>query len=118
MKPHKEDHILALNLSANSGSGKQPEHVKTPVPSKMMSEIEMLNHPAYIRQSAQLIKQALDEGCDVLQLPNGDIVTTMTKTVVTQYIWKDGRLVEVKAKPKRARKKQLPKWQDRILVAA
>lgn len=119
MKLQKDDHILALNLPSNSGSSKQPEAAQPPVPPQPLSEIEMLNHPTYIRQSASLIRQALEEGCDVLQLPNGDIVTTMVKTVVTQYIWKDGKLVEVKAKPaKRAKKKQFPKWQDRILVAA
>jgi hypothetical protein len=46
-----------------------------------------LSEPAYLRQSSDLIKSSLQSGLDVLQLANGDIVTTETKTVVTKYVW-------------------------------
>ena len=49
--------------------------------------VNMMNDPAYLRQSSALIHEALQKGFDVLQLASGDIVTTGTKTVVYQYTW-------------------------------
>ncbi len=53
----------------------------------------------YLRQSSALITDALQKGYDVLQLANGDIVTTGTKIVVSQYTWDDdkGKLVKLKS---------------------
>ena len=50
------------------------------------NEDVMLN-PDYLRHSSSIISEALQKGFDVLQLDNGDIVTTGTKIVVTQYHW-------------------------------
>ena len=41
--------------------------------------MNMMNDPNYLRQSSSLINEALQKGFDVLQLANGDIVTTGTK---------------------------------------
>ncbi len=41
----------------------------------------------YIKNSSTLISDALQKGFDVLQMANGDIVTTGTKTVVYKYSW-------------------------------
>lgn len=41
----------------------------------------------YIKNSSVLISDALQKGFDVLQMANGDIVTTGTKTVVYKYSW-------------------------------
>lgn len=59
----------------------------------------MMTDPRYLRQSSSLINEALQKGFDVLQLANGDIVTTGTKTVVYQYTWDDekGKLVKAKS---------------------
>src|SRR6476659_7479592 len=64
----------------------------------------MMLDPRYLRQSSALIQEALQKGFDVLQLANGDIVTTGTKTVVYQYSWDEGRGKLVKSKPDNARK--------------
>jgi hypothetical protein len=48
---------------------------------------DLMANPEYLRHSSAVINEALKEGFDVLQLPNGDIVTTGTKTVVNTYIW-------------------------------
>lgn len=58
----------------------------------------MMLDARYLRQSSSLIQDALQKGFDVLQLANGDIVTTGTKTVVYQYKWDDekGKLVRSK----------------------
>jgi hypothetical protein len=48
---------------------------------------ELMANPEYLRHSSAVINDALKEGFDVLQLPNGDIVTTGTKTIVNTYVW-------------------------------
>ena len=48
---------------------------------------DMMSDPDYIRASSKFISDSLRKGHDVLQLDNGDVVTTYTKTVVTQYRW-------------------------------
>jgi hypothetical protein len=61
--------------------------------------------PRYLRQSSSLIQDALQKGFDVLQLANGDIVMTGTKTVVYQYAWDEDAGKLVKAKSERKAKK-------------
>jgi hypothetical protein len=60
---------------------------------------ELMANPDYLRHSSSVINDALKEGFDVLQLPNGDIVTTGTKTIVNTYVWdaKSGRLDKARA---------------------
>lgn len=48
---------------------------------------ELMANPEYLRHSSSVINDALKEGFDVLQLPNGDILTTGTKTIVNTYVW-------------------------------
>jgi hypothetical protein len=64
----------------------------------------MMLDPRYLRQSSSLIQDALQKGFDVLQLANGDIVTTGTKTVVYQYAWDQDKGKLVKTKPEGSRK--------------
>ena len=64
----------------------------------------MMLDPRYLRQSSALIQDALQKGFDVLQLANGDIVTTGTKTVVYQYAWDEEKGKLVKTKPEAGRK--------------
>src|SRR5437868_3374455 len=64
----------------------------------------MMLDPRYLRQSSSLIQDALQKGFDVLQLANGDIVTTGTKTVVYQYTWNEEKGKLIKTKPENARK--------------
>ena len=69
---------------------------------------DMMSDPGYLRQSSALIHEALQKGFDVLQLANGDIMTTGTKTVVYQYRWdaEKGKLAKVKVSEKKARRAQ------------
>lgn len=66
----------------------------------------MMMDARYLRQSSALIQDALQKGFDVLQLANGDIVTTGTKTIVYQYTWDEdrGKLVRMKPDAKKARR--------------
>lgn len=71
------------------------------------SEPEVMNmmlDARYLRQSSSLIQDALQKGFDVLQLANGDIVTTGTKTVVYQYAWDGEKGKLIKTKPDAGRK--------------
>ncbi len=62
-----------------------------------------MDDPEYVRQSSKFISDALRKGQDVLQLDNGDIITTETKTVSTQYTWDEKKQKMVRA-PARGRK--------------
>lgn len=75
----------------------------------------MMMDPRYLRQSSALIHEALQKGFDVLQLANGDIVTTGTKTVVSQYSWDEGKGKLIKAKAegvKRSRKSSSDQFEE------
>lgn len=49
----------------------------------------------YIRESCALVAEALKNGCDVMQIANGDIITTELKPVTIQYVWdsEKGKLI-------------------------
>ena len=66
-------------------------------------DLKVMADPRYLRQSATLIAEALQKGFDVLQMANGDLVTTGTKTVVYTYGWDEekGKLVRTKARVKK-----------------
>jgi len=84
------------------------KRIMSQVPKKPMEgEPEITNmmlDPRYLRQSSSLIQDALQKGFDVLQLANGDIVTTGTKTVVYQYTWDEAKGKLAKTKPDANRK--------------
>ncbi len=71
---------------------------------------DMMMDPRYLRQSSTLIQDALQKGFDVLQLANGDIVTTGTKTIIYQYTWDEekGKLVRAKTEKKAKRSESEP----------
>lgn len=60
--------------------------------------LELMANAEYLRHSSSLINDALKDGFDVLQLPNGDIVTTGTKIVTHTYVWDKARNKLVKAR--------------------
>lgn len=75
---------------AGDAAGK-PDGSKQPL-------VDLMVDPSYLRHSSALINEALQKGFDVLQLANGDIVTTTTKTVIHTYRWdpSKGALSKVK----------------------
>lgn len=76
---------------------------KTPAKSDEKSGIDLMQDPDYLRKSSSIITEALQKGFDVLQLENGDIVTTGTKTVTYQYRWDAAkkRMVKMTARERR-----------------
>lgn len=61
------------------------------VTAKQPSEYDIMSDIRYIRKSCSLVTDALKKGCDVLQMPNGDIVITEIRTVSFQYSWNDDK---------------------------
>ncbi len=59
---------------------------------------DLMANPEYLRHSSSIINDALKDGFDVLQLPNGDIVTTGTKIITNTYAWDAGKSKLVKAR--------------------
>ena len=58
---------------------------------------EMMLDPRYLRQSSSLINEGLQKGFDVLQLEDGEIIMTGTRTIVHRYHWdaEKGKLVRI-----------------------
>lgn len=59
---------------------------------------DLMANPEYLRHSSAIINEALKDGFDVLQLPNGDIVTTGTRIVTNTYAWNPGKAKLMKAR--------------------
>ncbi len=59
---------------------------------------DIMLDPRYLRQSSALINDALQKGFDVLQLSDGNIIMTGTKTIVHRYEWEleKGKLMKTK----------------------
>ncbi len=62
---------------------------------ELENEKDIMLDIKYIRESCALIVEALSNGCDVMQMANGDIITTELKPVTIQYVWDNekGKLV-------------------------
>ena len=48
---------------------------------------DILSDPKYICNSCTIITDFLRKGCDVVQMPNGDIIIREQKIVTTKYRW-------------------------------
>ncbi|MBN8827767.1 MAG: DUF2671 domain-containing protein [Sphingobacteriia bacterium] len=60
-------------------------------------ELEIMGDVNYVRKSSSLVSEALNKGCDVIQMANGDIYITETKTVTFHYTYdkKKGKMIRV-----------------------
>lgn len=76
-------------------------------------EGDIMSDVRYICSSCSLITEALQKGCDVLQMPNGDVIVTELRPFTYQYKWdeKKGKLVRVQAggRSRRLRNAELSK---------
>lgn len=55
--------------------------------SSSCDKTDILTNLEYICKSTKLITEALRNGCDIAQLPNGDVMITETKVVHMYYTW-------------------------------
>ncbi len=90
-----------------------------PAPANELQPGDVMLDSRYIKQSSGLISEALTKGFDVLQMSNGDIVTTGTKTVVYKYTWDEdgGKLKRSSITSKRADKNELEPEEEIVLEA-
>lgn len=51
------------------------------------SEQDLMSDVKYVCKSCSLITESLQKGCDVMQMPNGDIIITELKAVTFHYTW-------------------------------
>jgi|GEM_PF-2111008 len=72
------------------------KNTKNITPDISLSRDDLMLDSRYIKSSGKVIKDALQKGFDVLQMENGDIVTTGTKVVVYRYTWSNeqGKLIK------------------------
>jgi len=65
-------------------------------------EKEVMSDIRYISKPCSLITEALQRGCDVIQMPNGDIIINERKIITYQYNWDDqkGKLVRAQTSQK------------------
>ena len=54
-------------------------------------EQELVLDENYLHQSFCFMKDALEKGCDVAQLGNGDLMITETKVITHHYRWDEER---------------------------
>jgi hypothetical protein len=56
---------------------------------KRSADYEVFQDINYICKSTPVIVEALQQGCDVAQMTNGDIVITRVQVVSNYYSWND-----------------------------
>lgn len=63
---------------------------------------EFIQDEKYIESCQDIINEALQKGYDIIHMENGDIITTGTKVIVTQYRWdpEEGKMIKVMSKQK------------------
>lgn len=109
MSSNKERLIKKFSLPVDKLRNSNPREGEPDITNMMMDA-------RYLRQSSALIHEALQKGFDVLQLANGDIVTTGTKTIVCQYTWDEskGKLIKAKTSEsaKRGRKSSSEQFEE------
>ncbi len=76
---------------------------------------DIMSDVRYVCKSCSLITESLQKGCDVLQMPNGDIIVTEQKIVTFQYTWDDKKGKLVRMQPGSRHKKSKA---NKILMAA
>lgn len=57
---------------------------------------EVLSDPKYICKSCDLITESLKKGCDIIQMPNGDIIVTEVQVITSTYSWDNAKEKMVK----------------------
>lgn len=77
-------------------------------------EMDVMSDIRYICKSCSLITESLKDGCDVMQMPNGDIIVSQLKTVTYQYSWdnKKGKLIRTQLGTKKSKSKKTPEKID------
>ena len=73
-----------------------------PTESAPPADPDFMSDDKYASAAQEVIDEALKDGFDVLYMENGDIITTGTKVIVTQYRWEPekNKMVKISSKQK------------------
>lgn len=87
------------------------------LPIKPSDEQDVMADIGYIRKSCSLVTDALKKGCDVLQMPNGDISITEIRTVSFQYSWnpEKGKFEKIKSGSRLRRLRKIQEGQEAVV---
>jgi hypothetical protein len=72
--------------------------------SQDVEEKDLMTEMKYVSASCGLVTESLQRGCDVLHMPNGDIITTELKPTIFYYRWDDKTSKFIRHSDKRVRK--------------
>lgn len=63
---------------------------------------EFMGDDAYVESCQDIMNEALQKGYDIIHMENGDIITTGTRVLVTQYRWdpEEKKMVKIMSKQK------------------
>lgn len=61
--------------------------IESYVENNSTQEEDLMSNVKYVCKSCSLITESLQKGCDVMQMPNGDIIITELKAVTFHYTW-------------------------------
>lgn len=79
---------------------------------------DLMSDLRYIHKSCSLITESLQKGCDVMQMPNGDIIITEQKIVTFQYSWdpEKGKLIRLQSGSK-VRRTRVKEFDENMIEA-
>lgn len=72
-------------------------------------ESDLMSDVKYVCKSCALITESLQKGCDVMQMPNGDIIITELKAVTFRYTWDEKKSALVRNQTGNKLKKTKPR---------
>lgn len=72
-------------------------------------EQNLMSDVKYVCKSCALITESLQKGCDVMQMPNGDIIITELKPVTFYYTWDAKKEALVRSQPGNKLKRTKPR---------
>ncbi len=72
-------------------------------------EKDLMSNVKYVCKSCSLITESLQKGCDVMQMPNGDIIITELKAVTFHYTWDDKKSALVRSQSGNKLRKSKPR---------
>lgn len=96
----------------SSSANRILKHLENKLPAKDEDNglLALISDDRYVRKSHSLVTDALQKGYDVMQMPDGDIIITETRTVTFQYEWNEKKNKFERAKSgsraKKTRKEQ------------
>ena len=80
----------------------------------MDEQEDIFNDPEYVRKSYEIVKEALEQGHEVIHMPNGDINVSEIKRVTIYYAYdkENQKMVRITSDASRTKKKKIEQQLD------